>query len=127
MSISATISGNIKITDNLTGSTSLTKVLNNTFTGTIQSYGQSVIIGTGSSVITLPISPIEFLYIKNLSATAGTTVTVTWTPNGGTSANIITLDPGALIILSEVVANGITALTLISNTAGTPVEFILAG
>lgn len=128
MSVTASVSGNIKITDNLTGSTSLSKVLNNAYTGTVESYGQSVIIGTSLVSISLPVSPAQFLYIKNLSSTLGTTVTATWTPASGTSAAVITLDPSAVVIFCEVVTtNGITALSLISNTAGTPVEYILCG
>ena len=128
MSISASVSGSLKITDNLTGSVSLSKVLNNTYTGTIESYGQSVIVGTSPSTISLPINPTQFLYIKNLSTTLGTTLTATWTLTGGSSASVIVLDPGALIIFCEVTTtNGISALSLLSNQAGTPCEFILAG
>jgi len=126
--ITASITGTIKVTDNLTNSVALSKPVNNAYTGELFTYGQSVIVGTGAYTVPLPITPIEFLYVKNLSANAGTTITVTWTPVGGSSANVITLDPGALIIFSEVITtNGISALSLISNQAGTPVEFIIAG
>ncbi len=128
MSVTASLSGNLKITDNLTGSTALSKVLNNAYTGTVENYGQSVIIGTTPVSIALPLSPTQFLYVKNLSSTLGTTVTATWTPTGGSSNAVVTLDPNALIIFSEVVtSNGITALSLVSNQAGTPVEYILVG
>jgi hypothetical protein len=128
MSVTASVSGNIKVTDNLTGSTSLSKVLNNAYTGTVESYGQSVIVGTAPDSISIPVSPTQFVYVKNLSTTSGTTVTVTWTPNSGASSSIIILDPGALIIFSEVTtSNGISALSLVSNQAGTPVEYILCG
>lgn len=126
MAIVATLKGTISITDNITGSVALSKPVNNAYSGTVESYGQSVIVGTTSSTITLPGSPAEFIYIKNLSTTSGTNLTVTWTPEGGSSANVITLDPGALMVVTEVtLVNGISALSLISNQSGTPVEYIL--
>lgn len=128
MGITAKISGDISLTDSLTGSVSLQKPLNNSYSGTLETYGQQVIVGTASTTVTLPINPVEFVYLKNLSATSGTTITATWTPTGGASATVLTLDPGALIIFAETTAtNGISAFSLTSNQAGTPVEFILCG
>ena len=128
MSVSTFVQGSIKITDNLTGSTSLSKVLNQAYTGTVESYGQSVIVGTGVTTVSLPVSPAEFVYVKNLSSTAGNTVTVSWTPTGGSSAVVIILDPNAFIILSEIgTSNGITALSFTANASGTPVEYIVCG
>lgn len=128
MSISASLQGKIAITDNITGSVSLSKNVSQFYTGTIESYGQSIIIGTSPVSVTLPISPVQFVYVKNLSSVLANTVTVTWTPASGTSAVVITLDPGALIIFSEVVTtNGITALSLTASAAGTPVEFVVCG
>lgn len=128
MGITTSLTGSIKITDNITGSTSLSKPLNNSYSGTVQTYGQNVVVGTSPSTVTLPISPVEFIYIKNLSTTSGTTVTVTWTPTGGSSASIVTLDPGAVVIVSEVTtSNGITALSIVANAAGTPCEYVLCG
>ena len=128
MSISASVTGSLKITDSLTGSVSLQKTLANSYTGTLETYGQSVIVGTSPVTVTLPINPVEFLYVKNLSTTSGNSLTVTWTPTGGASASIVTLDPGAIIIFSEITtSNGVSALSLLSNQAGTPCEYILAG
>jgi hypothetical protein len=128
MSVTASIRGTLQITDSLTGSVSLSKVLNSAYTGTVESYGQSVVVGTSTVTVSLPVSPAEFVYIKNLSTTSGVTLAVTWTPVSGTSASVVVLDPGAVIILSEVgTSNGITALSLISNTLGTPCEFIVCG
>lgn len=128
MSVTAAVKGTITLTDNLTGSTSLSKVLSNAFTGSLSTYGQSVTVGTSDFPVTLPVSPVQFVYIRNLSSTTGTTVTVSWVPTGGTNTAIVTLDPQAVIIFCEVTTSfGITALHLVSNQAGTPVEFILAG
>lgn len=127
MSITASINGNIQLTDSVTGTIALKKVLSAlSMTGTEMSSGQSVLLASGANVITLPVSPVLFLYVKNLHAT--NTVGVTWTPNGGASASILTLQPGAAIAFIEITAlSGITALTLTASGAATPVEFILAG
>lgn len=128
MSVSAAVRGTITVTDNLTGSTSLSKPVNNSYTGDLATYGQTVVVGTSAYIVALPNNLAEFVYIKNLSATAGTTVTVTWTPNTGTTVNVITLDPGAMIVFCEgTTNNGITSLSLVSNQLGTLVEFILCG
>jgi hypothetical protein len=128
MGVIAALRGTISVTDNVTGSTSLSKILNNAYTGDLSSFAQSLTVGTSPYTASLPNTLCEFLYIRNLSTNAGTTLTVTWTPTSGISAAIITLDPGALIIFSEVtVANGITALSMVSNQPGTPVEFIFVG
>lgn len=128
MGIKVSISGNILISDQITGSVSLQKPISNSYSGTLETYAQQVIVGTGSTTVTLPVSPAEFVYLKNLSTTAGTTITATWTPTGGTSATVITLDPGAYIILCEATTtNGISAFSLAGSTAGVPVEWIVAG
>lgn len=128
MSVTAGLKGTVTLTDNITGSTSLSKPVNNTYSGDLSSFAQSLIVGTSPYVVSIPNNLAEFVYIKNLSATDGTTVTVTWTPNAGTSATVITLDPGAMIIFAETsVNNGITAMSVVSNQQGTPIEFILAG
>ena len=129
MSINASLSGSLKITDNLTGSTSLSKVLANAYTGDISTYGQTVSVGTSTYTVAIPNNLAQFVYIKNLSSTVGNTVTVSWTPTGaGFSVTVLTLDPGALIVFSEVLtSNGITTLTLNASLAATPVEFILCG
>jgi hypothetical protein len=128
MSITASIRGSIYLTDNLTGSTSLSKVLNNSYTGDLSTYGQTVTVGTSVYNAGLPVSPVQFVYVKNLSSTSGTTLTVTWTPTGGVSASVVILDPGAFIMFAEVnTTNGISALSMVSNQVGTPVEYILVG
>lgn len=126
MGVTGTYNGTLALTDNLAGSVQLQKLLNISFLGTISEYSQSQSIGTSPTSITLPISPVQFLYIKNLSTTA--TVTVTWTPNGGSSAAIQTLQAGAVILFSQTgTAGGITALSLTASAASTPIEFVLLG
>jgi hypothetical protein len=127
MSTTATLTGNITITDNIATTGSLSKVLTALMnTGTTSEFVQSLILTAGANPITLPISPIQFLYLKNIHAS--NTVIVTWTPNGGASNVVLTLQPGSVIIFVETNAtSGITALNL--NASGTPtqIEMILAG
>lgn len=126
MPITGALTGNITMTDNLSGSVQLTKALAFQYLGTIFEYSQAQSVGTSPTALSLPLSPTQFLYIKNLSTTA--TVTVTWTPNGGSSNPVVTLQPGACIIYVETnTTSGITALTVTANTASTPIEYILLG
>jgi len=128
MSVTAGLKGTITLTDNLTGSTSLSKPVNNYYTGDLSVFAQAVIVGTTPYVVSLPNNLAQFMYVKNLSSNTGTTLTVTWTPNTGSAATILTLDPGAMILFAEnTTAYGISGLSLISNQQGTPTEFILAG
>ena len=128
MSVTASISGNIKITDNLTGSTSLVKALNNAFTGVSEAYGQSAIIGISPVSIPLPSYPAGFVYVKNLSTTS--TLSVGWTPYNESSVTLaLNLIPGGIFITTgtDGTKGGLGSLTLSSTAEGTPVEYILAG
>jgi hypothetical protein len=126
MPITGALTGNITMTDNLSGSVQLTKALAFQYLGTIFEYSQSQNIGTGTTTISLPLSPTQFVYMKNLSTTA--TVTTTWTPNGGTSASILTLQPGSTVIFVETnTTSGITAMTVTASTSTTPIEYICLG
>lgn len=128
MGITASINGNLVISDSITGSVSLQKPISNSYQGTIEAYSQSQIVGTSPTTITLPISPVEFFYLKNLSSTSGTTVTVTWTPTGGSSASVLALDPGGYIFFCEgTTTNGVTAISVVASAAGTPIEYVTNG
>lgn len=124
MSITATLNSVITITDNLTGSVSYQKQVLGSYVGTVSTEGQNVLV-TGSTAITLPGSPTNVVYIKNL-ATATSVLTVTWTPNGGSSNIVVALQPSSFIILDENNASsGITALNVNPSVASTPIEYIL--
>lgn len=127
MSVTVGLNGNISVTDSTTGTTSLRKIFAALTTqGTVVSEAQSASVGTSPTAIGLPVSPTNFIYIKNLHATQ--TLTVTWTPNGGSSNPVLTLQPGSAIIVSENnLVSGITALTLTGSGAATTYEYILAG
>lgn len=126
MSITASVNGNLKLTDNLSGDTSFLKQLLLSYTGTVSSFAQSFLLGTSATPINIPSTAAQFVYIRNVPATFTSNVTVTWTPNGGNSATIATLAPGASIILSETdTTYGITALSLSASVVNTPIEYIL--
>jgi hypothetical protein len=127
MAVSLSINGNITVSDSTSGIIALQKLLSGlTTTGTVFSEAQFLSIGTSPVAIALPISPIQFLYVKNLHAT--NTVTVTWTPTSGASATIQTLEPGSAILFCQnVVGAGITALTVVASGTNTQIEYIIGG
>jgi|SRR5271157_2557431 len=127
MAITATYSGYISIADNTTGVQALQKVLSSlSTTGITFTEMQSFNAGTSPTALTLPVSPTNFMYIKNLHAT--NTVAVTWTPTGGASNIVLTLVPGAFIGFAEPTgAAGISAITVTASGASTPIEYIFAG
>lgn len=126
MAITASLVGNIFITDNSAGSVSLQKAVNLAFVGTEAAYSNTTTITSGGTAITLPVSPLQFVFIKNPNTTA--TVAVAWTKTGGSTQAIVTLQPGSGIALIENnVTSGITALTLTSSAATSAVELVLAG
>jgi hypothetical protein len=127
MAITLSFAGQLNVTDSVSGTVALSKQLTNLSTaGTAFSEAQTLSVGTGGTTVSLPISPTNFLYVKNLHAT--NTLLVTWTPASGTSAQIVTLQPGAFIAFSEPTgAAGITALTLTGSASATLVEYVLGG
>lgn len=127
MSVSVSVNGNFQVTDSITGTTPITKVFQSLAqSGSVFTEGNNVLIGTSPTTLALPISPTNFLYIKNLSAS--NTSTVTWTPNGGSSNIVLTLLPGAALLFIEVGATaGITALSVTASAANTPIEYVLLG
>src|SRR5258708_35936236 len=125
MSVTATISGSILLTDSVSNTVQMQKALVAlAFTGTVSELSQSQSVGTSPTTLTLPASPTQFLYIKNLAPT--NTVTVTWTPNGGASNPVITLQPGSAIIFVELAAGGrITALFVTASGTRTAIGYAL--
>jgi len=127
MSVTASLVGSVQLTDNVSGDTSLSKTVNSTYTGTNSGFTQSQLIGTSPVSLTLPGSPVQFLYLRNLATGIGANLTASWTPNGGSTQTVITLAPGGMILFSETnTSNGITALSVTAALAATPIEFILA-
>jgi hypothetical protein len=128
VAITVTLQGQIIISDGTTGVVSLQKQLSLVMPGVVFSQAQTLPVGIGATTISLPISPVQFLYLKNLHA--ANVVTVTWTPSGGASNVVVVLQPGSMIMFTEanpVPGSGITALSLQANVGNTPVEFIVGG
>ena len=127
MSTQVQVQGNLQITDLLTGVTQLSKVISGIYPlSSVNTFAESLNIGTSPTTIFLPVTPTQVVFIHNLHATQ--TVTVTWTPNGGTSAAVCTLQPnGVIFFLESNAVSGITALSLQASGANTNVDYVLAG
>ena len=127
MAITVNINGNIQVGDTSTGTTALQKLLTGLSTsGNTFSENNVFAVVNSPTSVTLPVSPLKFLYIKNIDPTA--TIQVTWTPNGGAINVVLTLEAGSAIMFIEAAAGaGITALSLESSATSSNVEMILAG
>lgn len=128
MSVNVSITGSIKATDSVAGTIALSKVLTALTTpATVFTEASGANVGTSPVSVTLPVSPTTFVYIKCTHATQ--TLTVTWTPNGGASNQVVVLQPGSYISFGETTqaVSGITALSLTGSGAATSYELILAG
>lgn len=119
--------GSIQIVDLVTGLIQSNKTILATLgTATLATMADTLSVGTGATSIALPISPAQIVYLQNLHATQ--TITVTWTPNGGSSAVVGTLQPnGAIFLMEPNLVSGITALSVQASGASTPLLYILAG
>lgn len=132
MAIVITMSGAISVADNSTTNPSpYQKSLTGlNFTGSSVEIYQTLSFGTSPTSVTLPISPAQYVYIKNLSATGGNTLSIAWTIEGGSSEPVIVLQGGGFVIFGETVVSastGITALAITASGASTPAELIIAG
>lgn len=124
MAVSYTLTGTLQVTDGVS-STPLSKPLSFTYSGTLMAL-MTLSVAAAPTVIALPISPTQLVFIKNTHATQ--TLQVTWTPNGGASVVVQTLVPGSCILLAQVTAaQGITALTLEGSGAATTCDVYLLG
>jgi hypothetical protein len=95
-------------------------------------YTQSAAITAGAAMpgsnttlnytFTLPQSPAQAVYLRNLTAVGGASMAVTWTPQGGASVKTLDLVPQAAILFLEPVAgNGVGGITALSVAALSPV------
>lgn len=86
-------------------------------------------VPTAGVAITLPSSPVYFVYVRNLGTN---NITLSYTPTGGSSTSLILAANGSgiggifLYGLSVESAGGITALSLEATTAVTPAEYFVA-
>lgn len=122
----AVVNGTVQVSTGVSGESPLIALLAATYNATNFVVQPAYSIGTSSTSITLPGSPTKIVYIQDNHASQ--TLSVTWTPNGGSSAAIVTLQPGEFIVLGGQTGSsgGITALSLQASGAGTPAKIILA-
>lgn len=126
MAITASISGTLSITDNLVGSVAQNILLNLAYTGTVQTYAETVQTSTSPLSIALPVSPTEFVAIFNLDTVDS--VIVTWTPTGGSSNVVQTVDPGGFLAFCQTTtSNGISALSVQATANNPAIKYVLCG
>jgi hypothetical protein len=124
MAVNATFSGQINTSDGNSGTTQ--KNISVVAAGVQVQSASGLLIDTSPTSIAIPNAQANFVYIKNLHAS--NTLTVTWTPNGGSSNVVVTLEPGGAIILGQsTTGGGITALSVQASGASTPIEYSLVG
>lgn len=85
-------------------------------------------LADGANNIALPFTPITQLYIKNIDAT--NYIKVSWTPGGGVSGTVLSLNPGDQILFwgnPAGITPGIAALILTTTVAGVLCEYFLGG
>ncbi len=127
MSVTLSASGTNSVVDSSSGAIAFQKGLSAAFVGTIFSEAQTVTVGTSPMTLNLPVSPTQFVYIKNVTS-SNNNLTVTWTPLGGASNPVVLLVPGSFIQFVETNSGGgITALTVTGSASGTLAEYILGG
>jgi hypothetical protein len=91
-------------------------------------FGQAT-LSTTPTVVSLPANPTQLFYAANLQtgkAGSTNTITVTWTPVGAASVEILVLQPQSVLFFFNPGA-GISALTVVASGANTVVDYLLAG
>src|SRR5215472_11601140 len=88
---------------------------NPSYDSTSAAFEYYFVLPAGPTTIQLPKNPTTQVYIKN-NDNAGKNVVVSWIPSGGVNNNVITLNPGDLILFwcnpAGATNPGITTLTL---------------
>lgn len=127
MALQVSLTASIAATNPTTSQSSFLKTIAAVLaSAVIDTTGEQASFGTTPTSVALPISPTNVVYVKNLSTV--NTLTVTWTPTGGASNAVATLEPGSVLMLVEAAAGaGITALSFTANASGTLVDYYLAG
>ena len=129
MSITASLNGNISIIDSLnnSGPQLVFQFVQNAGL-TDYSYLRGYQVPTVPTSIAFPFgfSLAQVAYVRNVGSVND--LIVTWTPQGGSSNPVITLEPGgAILFLEPTLVKGISALSLQSVTTATNADIIIAG
>jgi hypothetical protein len=121
------LNGAITLNDGVAGTVSLQKPLVSlSFTGTAYSQAAAFAVGTSPESLILPVSSVNFIYIKNTSA-SGISVTVTWTPLGQTSVLVQVLEPGSAILVVQAATGGGVSAISVQATATGSIEYVIGG
>jgi hypothetical protein len=129
MSVTGTFQGQILGNDSTVapGTPQVPKAVNGQYTGTVTEFANALVVGTSPVSLGLLASPAQFVYIKNIS-TSTQTITVTWTPNGGSTATILVLQPlGFIFFVEPDAVKGISALTVTSSASAGSIEYYIVG
>lgn len=96
------------------------------YAGSVGVFTNAILADTNSHSQTLPTTTVLQFYFKN-TATAGN-VTLTWTPSGGSSNIVKKVGPGGVVAFWEpATGDGITTLTIQSDTNPVTYEMFLGG
>jgi hypothetical protein len=95
-----------------------------TFVGTLVEYNNGLQVPTSPATsLILPANPANIVYIRNIGTT---TITVTWTPNSGSSNIVVKLVPLGFIMMGEAATGqGVTAISVQSATSQGTIEYVL--
>jgi hypothetical protein len=120
-----TLNGPIQVFD-LNNNLVTSKTLTGLTVSVLDYTSGSIAFSAAATAITLPVSPTNFMYLRN----DGTAVAVvSWIPQGGSGAIVQNLgisSAAAIIQVGQGGTTGITGLT-VSCAASTTVEYFLAG
>jgi hypothetical protein len=113
-------------------STQVTSVRTATISDSTPTAGETrngTLIDTNEATISLPVTTVRQVFVKNTHATAD--ITVAWTPSGASKISVIKLGPGDGIILwgknAAASLRGITQLSLTASTAGATYDLMIGG
>jgi len=119
MAVTVQVTGNMLVVDNVSGDTPLVKQLQSIlFSGSAGALINTVTVGTTPYTPSLPGSTAGFVFVQNAGGVGSGNLTVSWTPSGGTGVQVATLPPGgALMLANPNTSQGVTGLSLVSNTS----------
>lgn len=98
------------------------------YAGIVGVFTDGLLPDTSGHSQTLPTTNLLQFYFKNTHATA--TITITATPQGGSSAVVTKVSPGSIFVNWSSVTSataGYTAVTLTSDTANATFEMFMGG
>lgn len=120
-----TLSGPISVYD-LNSNLVTTKPLSG-LTAAVTDYSSgSLSFSAAAAALPLPLSPTNFIYVRNLGTA---TAAVSWVPQGGSGAIVQNIGTSSFIMVGQVGQTGTTGVTAItaSCAAACTIEYLLGG